>query len=132
MREIKFRIWDKKDKKFLCDDFANDKLGYTLESLRFFYKIEDESVKIDDRYVFQQFTGLKDQNGREIYEGDILKDENALLYEVFWLDTTASFELAEKQEPPDDYNSPTFHFRSMARLEVVGNIFGSPELRLDI
>lgn len=111
-REIKFRIWDTDN-----NEFFPSPQGQTINSLIY------SSRFYEKRYIFQQFTGLKDKNSREIYEGDILEDENGLLYEVFWLDTTASFELAEKQEPSKDYNTPTFHFRSMFRLKVVSNKF---------
>lgn len=82
----------------------------------------------ENRYYMQQFTGFKDKNDKEIYEGDILRDGNGFLYEVFWLDTSASFELEEKQELPDDYDITTFNFRNSFRLEIVSNIFENPNL----
>ncbi len=60
MREIKFRIWHKKGKEWCGILHPNETISpYSLE-----YEQED--------LVFCQFTGLKDSNGKEIYEGDIL------------------------------------------------------------
>jgi uncharacterized phage protein (TIGR01671 family) len=61
-REIKFRAWDKSE-LFLMpwDDMYND-------SSLFMPVINNE----DDNFILEQFTGLTDKNGKEIYEGDIL------------------------------------------------------------
>lgn len=116
MREIKFRVW--------ITDWGNSTshLEYIKEGCLHVYFGNWERGGYKNA-IFQQFTGLKDKNGKEIYEGDILRDGNGFLYEVFWLDTSASFELAEKQELPDDYDILTFNFRNSFRLEVVDNIF---------
>jgi len=66
MREIRFRAWDKKDQKWWDNYPTGDALVLT----------HDKATGI----VFQQYTGLKDKNGKEIYEGDIMGCKNSLKY----------------------------------------------------
>ena len=112
-REIKFRVWDKYNKKMI-------KLG-NLENISM-----RKTAGYDDDFAnfeVQQFTGLKDRKGVEIYEGDICKEGN-LIYEV--KAGNGLFELWL-----GDYGD-TGIWNVHNRLEVIGNIYEkSEELKND-
>jgi len=129
-REIKFRIWDRQQRKFHTDadwgislrgnhiigfsshDSWNDDRGYKI------------NLSNQDNLIVQQYTGLKDKNGIPIYEGDILlRTSTGYKYTVEYRDDWAGYVLIDTDTNPrplSDY--PEKH------LEVIGNIFENPEL----
>lgn len=78
---------------------------------------------IDD-VILLQYTGLKDKNGKEVYEGDIISGDDGSKEQVFWGEERGQWMIDGKDVPYDE-----LHFHSQ-HMEVISNIYESPELLL--
>jgi hypothetical protein len=83
-----------------------------------------EDAAKDSNLEVMQFTGLNDKNGEPIFEGDILKKGGKIYFVVYKM---ASFEL-RKESDPINCASGRRNYCDWLLMEVIGNIYESPEL----
>ena len=132
MREIKFRAWDSFNKRMVIDNES------VLRGLLF--NVQSDGAL--DTLKFMQYTGLKDKNGREIYEGDIIywEIDNGVGIESYaaivqWSENNEKYKGIYKWIVLyiEDYLRGQFDALSTPasynyELQVMGNIYENPEL----
>lgn len=145
MREIKFRAWDKDYKKMITNFLLPESKSFGMHRMAISFTGEvftftdwnmaeyDEdgmynSAKYPSRFKIMQYTGLKDKNGKEIYEGDIVCDRWANFYTpIFRNGIYMAYNVKDlhltKQEP-----STQFNVIWKNGCEVIGNIYENPDL----
>ena len=131
----KFRAWDKHSQKMFANDeliiwnnnvYANDSKKLTCNNLK--------GWSIDDEYLMQS-TGLKDKNGKEIFEGDIVRMRNPRdrrqigMFQVVRVANSPMLGLLDKELTTEIFNLYE-HMRNY--YEVKGNIYENPELLEDL
>lgn len=132
MREIEYRVYDKTGGYYVAV-LGNDCFGLK-QVARIIFELEH----LKHEYVIEQYTGLKDENGKEICEGDIVryvsegegiylavikrKDEDKEL--SYWLTgfVYEPFATVDEEELTEE------EYESLGGMEIIGNINENPEL----
>lgn len=137
-RDIKFRVWDgKRITSEIRLDFAHGLRLISVDNLGF-------DMISDDKCVLMQFTGLKDKNKKDVYEGDILREPptsdwdeiNYGCYEVFFHDGDANsdYNIGYSINRSHYHGSvcggyiPSFKPKQVSKMIIIGNIYENPEL----
>lgn len=121
MREIRFRAWEARVKKYIdWDNFMNNPFGtWGMKAFN------------NERYHFQQYTGLKDDNGKEIYEGDIvdyLGDIDLVNSNVLRVIEYKEEEACFVARLPVGVEGEVAVYLNEHDFKLIGNIYENPEL----
>lgn len=124
MREIKFRAWLIEGGRMI--EVAG--MERTPGGIAVWENACEEMVVLPGAFVLMQYTGLKDKTGREIYEGDILRDSIGM-GEVKWIPEHCQFRVRVTY-PNHSYieMDPSDQPLKLLSTEVIGNIHETPEL----
>lgn len=125
MRKIKFRVWDKGSKHMhICGEDIHDEIYFTDDDNKaYYYNLQngEGSLTEDSTYALMQYTGLKDKNGKEIYEGDIVQQfdikENGIIEYKYGQFGIKCLEMFWNIHP--------------TKIEVIGNIYENKNLLED-
>lgn len=135
MRPIKFRAWDKKNKRML----PVDKLMQEYDGvLRFRHNTAvEKNATFNEVLDIMQFTGLHDKNGKEIWEGDVLHFQNSILssndpkpdYRVVkWNEEYGAFAHAYIDGNVETSGFTFCKSNAGKHFEVIGNVYEHPHL----
>jgi uncharacterized phage protein (TIGR01671 family) len=132
-REIKFRAWDTV-LKIMVPSFDNwiDFDGNYWTTPDVTHDTTNTEIVRGHNYILMQFTGLTDKNGKEIYEGDLLKLKSInyphyepYIWEVYYSPESMMFRFRNNVPYPRNCDSDIWGLHD---FEVIGNIYQNPEL----
>jgi uncharacterized phage protein (TIGR01671 family) len=141
-REIKFRAWDYANKRMRLFDSAKEGILFSGSDVYFstgWSSLDDPTFDEDNQTKFElmEYTDLKDKNGKDIYEGDIVQYGNSnkeKLFEVRFFKEWGVWGLNDNGRPfgrsgsstkYEPYFMTTFHRN---KIQVIGNIYENKDL----
>ncbi len=137
MRENKFRAWDKEQKKmWIHEEDTGDNFD-KMNGIGGFYYNYGVCDYYKEDFILMQYTGLKDCNNVEIYEGDILKGKDGKINVVVWSNKLSGYILGTwlKKGKQKDLDINTLEEKLVDcsyfiadKDEIIGNIYKNPEL----
>jgi len=113
MREIKFRIWNDTLKVMYTPEMDKE-----IKNLWSIPELKGGIMRVRKDEILMQYTGLKDENGQEIYEGDIIQNESLKEKGKSWI-----VELDR-----GCFGAKGLALRALKGMVVIGNIYENPEL----
>ena len=123
MREIKFRAWNKAQNII----YHNAQNTYDFNCYNYGGCPEDNFKEVieNDDYILMQYTGMKDKNGKEIYEGDILECE---LYDKTYDNYVVCYDEIQGCYVAENKEGGKIYYQTWEEQTVIGNKFENPEL----
>lgn len=136
MREIKFRSWDA-NKKEMCRVLMIYP-GDTAIGIQWIDKNKNiclSTTASKERVELMQFTGLKDKNGKEIYEGDVIEKDGET-WQILWDKNRAGFRFLSIRSQKRKFLGTEIRLPEsvgcqaylMQEMTVIGNIYENQEL----
>ncbi len=117
-REIKFKVWDKDNKRWLLDSLV-------------YKQLENQgrwNPELGEWFIIMQYTGLKDKNGKEIYEGSILQHPDGIRFQVVWDDSYLAFRAKYSDINHDITSGLLLQVGVDGLAIVIGNIYENKEI----
>ena len=119
-REIKFRIWDGQEMS------EWEEITFDVPQLHHHHIADIFEEWAQEPNVFMQYTGLKDKNSKEVYEGDLVACSSGCPHEVIWEEASMFGDMGgwnlSGLKPGAKYDW------IVDSTEVIGNIYENPEL----
>jgi uncharacterized phage protein (TIGR01671 family) len=126
MKEIKFRAWDLNNEK-MYDSYCVDSNGSFCVNGDFGNNCECSET---DKVIQMQFTGLKDRNGKDIYEGDIINFDGTVLEITLGEETlTLGYKILKAKD--ENVLEDIRLYRTEESAEIMGNVYENEELLED-
>lgn len=135
MRPIIFRVWDRKKKEMIYlkerregDDYyivslLKDNVGWSVWKIKLNTSLEEKELLTNfETGILMQYTGIKDKNGKKIYEGDIVQQRRV------WDGVTVRGEVIFKRGMFVVRRGEQDYLLDEETAEVIGNIYENPEL----